>query len=78
MNEPTLDPEFKAFKDGVYDAIIYGDMNATRWEEIDVELCHYYKRGYDFGLTIHSDMIDNVPAVGYGLKYNKFRVRGRV
>ncbi len=57
MSEPTLEPEFKAFKDGVYDAIIHGSMNATRWEKVDVERHgHYYKRGYDFGMTIHSDM----------------------
>jgi hypothetical protein len=47
--EPTLNPEFKAFKDGVYDAIIHG-------RKAPVCNDHYYKRGYDFGMTIHSDM----------------------
>ena len=48
MNEPTLEPEFKSFKDGVYDAIVHGSMTDGR--------DHYYKRGYDFGMTIYSDM----------------------
>ena len=57
MSKVIIEPEFKAFKDGVYDAIIHGSMNATRWEQVDVERHgHYYKRGYDFGMTIHSDM----------------------
>tara|TARA_Y100001937_G_scaffold124003_1_gene187956 strand:- start:3929 stop:4093 length:165 start_codon:yes stop_codon:yes gene_type:complete len=46
--EPTLEPEFKSFKDGVYDAIIHGLHKG--WRD------HYYKRGYDFGMTIYSDM----------------------
>jgi len=51
MNEPTLEPEFKAFKDGVYDAIIHGSMaNVCEHEEC---LGHYYKRGYDFGMTVY-------------------------
>jgi len=53
MNEPTLEPEFTAFKNGVYDAIIHGrktpDIGANG---------HYYKRGYDFGMTIYSDFLN--------------------
>tara|TARA_Y100000310_G_C20645776_1_gene796472 strand:+ start:863 stop:1108 length:246 start_codon:yes stop_codon:yes gene_type:complete len=76
MSEPTLEPKFKAFKDGVYDAIIYGRMNELEIqkdivshhnEETKRKLLdhtdinnglHYYKRGYDFGLIIHSDLED--------------------
>ena len=53
MSEPTLEPKFKAFKDGVYDAIIYGRMD-------EESRGHYYKCGYDFGLIIHSDLGDGV------------------
>jgi len=59
MNErqPTLEPDFKAFKDGVYDAIIHGrkapvtELSATfiRGQPSG----HYYNRGYDFGLSIN-------------------------
>ena len=70
MSEPTLTSEFKAFKDGVYDAIIHGNT-ARLWQGTQqvritqhrqyhhytrTGLQHYYKRGYDFGLTILSDM----------------------
>lgn len=54
MSEPTLTSEFKAFKDGVYDAIIHGNT-ARLWQGTQ-QVRHYYKRGYDFGLTILSDM----------------------
>ena len=70
MNErqPTLEPDFKAFKDGAYDAIIHGrkashtELSATfiRGQPSG----HYYNRGYDFGLivrgtlhAIHSDLL---------------------
>lgn len=55
MSEPTLEAEFTAFKDGVYDAIINGhyDLGNRRTNHV-----HYYKRGYDFGLTILSDSIE--------------------
>ncbi len=61
MNEPTQELEFKAFKDGVYDAIIHGSRpeweQALRCKKWSSEYHgHYYKRGYDFGMTIHSDM----------------------
>ena len=51
MNEPTLEPEFTAFKNGVYDAIIHGRKTPNIGAN-----GHYYKRGYDFGMTIYSDM----------------------
>tara|TARA_R100000458_G_C8198977_1_gene190108 strand:- start:346 stop:546 length:201 start_codon:yes stop_codon:yes gene_type:complete len=53
--EPTLKPEFKAFKDGVYDALIYGTYD----ESVKVNT-HYYKRGYDFGMVLQSDMLAEV------------------
>lgn len=53
--EPTLTPEFKAFKDGVYDAVVYNKNTSD--SHIDyVKDNHFYKRGYDFGLTLLSDM----------------------
>ena len=56
MNEPTLEPEFKAFKDGVYDAIIHG---AAHYPFIEGHSAiHYYKRGYDFGMTVYSDLLE--------------------
>ena len=67
MNEPTLEPEFKAFKDGVYDAIIHGrkaphsELSATFIR--DQPSGHYYKRGYDFGMTIFSDLLES--SLGY-------------
>ena len=52
-NNPTLSEEFKAFKDGVYDAVVNGSaaVHPNR------NLRHYYDAGYDFGMTIYSDMI---------------------
>ena len=48
MNELDL----KAFKDGVADACLHG----TR----DDEQSHpYYKQGYDFGMALYSDMIED-------------------
>ena len=56
--QPTLEPDFKAFKDGVYDAIIHGrkapvtELSATfiRGQPSG----HYYDRGYDFGTSVAS------------------------
>ena len=48
MKDSILTKDFKAFKDGVYDAVIHG--NRKRFNE------HYYKTGYDFGMTIWSDL----------------------
>ena len=58
MNEPTLEPEFKAFKDGVYDAIIHGQIVTVQGRNVYARRGHYYKRGYDFGMTIYSDLQD--------------------
>tara|TARA_Y100000593_G_scaffold79249_1_gene147417 strand:+ start:337 stop:516 length:180 start_codon:yes stop_codon:yes gene_type:complete len=52
VNEPTLSPEFKAFKHGVYDAVIHGRMDDS---DSFIPYTHYYKRGYDFGMVIYSD-----------------------
>ena len=49
MREPTLKKEFSAFKDGVCDALLHGQPRQS-------ELAHYYKRGYDFGLTLYADL----------------------
>ena len=56
MNEPTLEPEFKAFKNGVYDAIIHGAPHFPIEEGYSAT--HYYKRGYDFGMTVYSDLLE--------------------
>ncbi len=53
MNEPTLEPEFKAFKDGVYDALMHG-IHLAVYED-GTNFRHYYNRGYDFGMVIYSD-----------------------
>jgi len=39
----------KAFKDGVADACLHGKMD-------DEQSHYYYKQGYDFGMTLYSDM----------------------
>lgn len=51
-NEPTLTLEFIAFKDGVYDAVVRGISESY----YSSTLIYYYKGGYDFGLTLLSDM----------------------
>ena len=40
------------FKDGVYDALIYGQMDEIRRSSA------YYKQGYDFGLVLYGDLYD--------------------
>jgi len=52
-NEPTITLEFIAFKDGVYDAVVHG---ISEGGYSSPTLVHYYKRGYDFGLTLLRDM----------------------
>ena len=37
------------FKDGVYDALVYGQMDDIRRSSA------YYKQGYDFGLVLFND-----------------------
>lgn len=39
-----------AFKNGVADAILEGHRSETH------EQMHYYKQGYDFGLTMYSEL----------------------
>ena len=39
-----------AFKDGVADAVLEGNRSETH------EQMHYYKQGYDFGLTMYSEL----------------------
>jgi len=41
--------ELKDFKDGTYDALIYGIRSETNKS-------HYYKQGYDFGLTMWNEL----------------------
>ena len=43
--------ELKDFKDGAYDALLYGIRSETNKS-------HYYKQGYDFGLVLFADQID--------------------
>ena len=52
--EPTLTPEFKTFKHGVYDAVIHGSMDDS---DSFIPYTHYYKRGYDFGMVLVSDRL---------------------
>ena len=47
------DQELQNFKDGTYDALMYGIRSETNKS-------HYYKQGYDFGLVLHSDQIDDM------------------
>ena len=39
------------FKDGTYDALLYGIRSETNKS-------HYYKQGYDFGLVLYNDQLD--------------------
>ena len=50
VREPTLEVDFASFKEGVYDAIA-GHIR-------DQPSGHYYKRGYDFGMTIYSELLE--------------------
>ena len=60
--EPTLGADFASFKDGVYDAIIHGrkaPVSELRAGYIrDQPTGHYYNRGYDFGMTIYSELLE--------------------
>jgi hypothetical protein len=42
-----------AFKDGVADALLDGSMSEYHKE------MHYYKKGYDFGLIMYSELYGN-------------------
>lgn len=41
----------RAFKNGVYDAVVHGERS-------DEESHYYYKEGYDFGLTVFKDVLE--------------------
>jgi len=41
-----------AFKDGVSDGLLLGIKN-------DKQTHHYYKKGYDFGLTMYERVMEN-------------------
>lgn len=43
-----------AFKDGVVDGLIHG-IRDTKYQSISH---HYYKEGYDFGITLYCRQID--------------------
>ena len=43
--------QLKDFKDGTYDALMYGIRSETNKS-------YYYKQGYDFGLVLFADQID--------------------
>lgn len=45
--------QLKDFKDGTYDALTYGIRSKTNKS-------HYYKQGYDFGLVLYNDQINEV------------------
>ena len=45
--------DLSAFKDGVADAILHGSKD-------DDNRNHYYKQGYEFGITVYADfMVQN-------------------
>ena len=44
------DKELNSFKDGVADALLKGNQ-ATQHKNI-----HFYKQGYDFGLTMYAEI----------------------
>ena len=39
----------KEFKNGIYDALIHGQFDENNRDPL-------YKKGYDFGLTLYSDL----------------------
>ena len=50
MNELTRHVDntiLKAFKDGVADGLIHGERDGNQSH-------HYYKQGYDYGLTLYN------------------------
>ena len=50
MNELTRHVDntiLKAFKDGVADGLLHGERD-------DKQGSHYYKQGYDYGLTLYN------------------------
>ena len=51
MNEQLVHNILKSFKDGTYDALMYGIRSETNKN-------HFYKQGYDFGLVLYNDQID--------------------
>ena len=62
MRDPIENMVFKIlddFKDGTYDALMYGIKSETN-------KTHAYKQGYDFGLVLHSDQIDMFNNHKYG------------
>ena len=59
MNLIELEKEIKkhkivqALKDGVMDAVVHGRKN-------DEQSHHYYKQGYDYGITLYGQFLDLV------------------
>ena len=54
MRDPIDDMVFRIlddFKDGVADALIHGIR-------CDTNKAYYYKQGYDFGLVLYNEQID--------------------
>ena len=49
MNEQLVHNILKSFKDGTYDALIYGIRSETNKN-------HFYKQGYDYGLTLYGEL----------------------
>ena len=42
--------DLSSFKDGVVDAILHGTRDSDNRN-------HYYKRGYEFGITVYADFM---------------------
>ncbi len=51
----TLEPHWRAFKDGVWDGVIHGTRGENGKEYIG-DIIHYYNRGYDFGISIYCEL----------------------
>ena len=51
MTERLNELDLKAFKDGVADACLRGIRDEQQRR-------YYYKQGYDFGMALYSDMIE--------------------
>ena len=47
------DQELQNFKDGTYDALMYGIRSETNNS-------HHYKQGYDYGITLYGQFLDLV------------------
>tara|TARA_A100001201_G_scaffold122619_1_gene106489 strand:- start:150 stop:374 length:225 start_codon:yes stop_codon:yes gene_type:complete len=57
--------QLKDFKNGTYDALLYGIRSETNKS-------HYYKQGYDFGLVLYNDQIDEESELGSSMSDSEY------